>query len=168
MKGRPSCCTTELYFPPPALKSVHFHSQSREINFIRSCHDVIFFFSFLNVKVVSSVSSRLHLNRLSRPDLSLADLSAQWRRNVPRPPPVDWSSIGSRLRLGLSHVKVEVPTIKMPIRSRRGWCGCFQVYTNTQPELNGWKPPHFFYSISSLNRKTNRQKSLTVSSTRMA
>lgn len=78
------------------------------------------------------MSSRLHLNRLSRPDLSLADLSANWRRRVRVPhlaaPRIDWSVIGSRLRLGLSRVKVEVPTIKMPpIRSRRGWCGCFQV-----------------------------------------
>jgi hypothetical protein len=81
------------------------------------------------------VSSRLHLNRLSRPDLSLADLSANWRRRVRVPrlvaPRVDWSLIGSRLRLGLSRVKVEVPAIKMPpIRSRRGWCGCFQVSCN--------------------------------------
>lgn len=89
-------------------------------------------FLFIFLQVVSSVSSRLHLNRLSRPDLSLADLSANWRRRVRVPhlaaPRVDWSVIGSRLRLGLSRVKVEVPAIKMPpIRSRRGWCGCFQV-----------------------------------------
>ncbi|KAK4021110.1 hypothetical protein OUZ56_003040 [Daphnia magna] len=88
-------------------------------------------FLFIFLQVVSSVSSRLHLNRLSRPDLSLADLSANWRRRVRVPhlaaPRVDWSVIGSRLRLGLSRVKVEVPAIKMPpIRSRRGWCGCFQ------------------------------------------
>lgn len=104
----------------------------------------IFFIFFLSLsllvlfQVVSSVSSRLHLNRLSRPDLSLSELSSTWRRRVSglRPQPPDWSSLGVRLRQGLSRLKVQVPDIKMPpIRSsRRGWCGCFQVRSRGKEE----------------------------------
>ena len=94
----------------------------------------VYIISFFT-KVVSSVSSRLHLNRLSRPDLSSTDVRPNWRRRVASAtsscsPPVDWATLGERFRRALSRIKGRVPALKMPpVRGRRGWCGCFQVNT---------------------------------------
>ena len=100
------------------------------------CSNVFFCLFFFSLKVVSSVSSRLHLNRLSRPDLSSTDVRPNWRRRVASATsscsrPVDWASLAERFRRGLSRLKGGVPALKMPpVRGRRGWCGCFQVNTH--------------------------------------
>ena len=86
------------------------------------------YFWFL-FQVVSSVSSRLHLNRLSRAELSvgLTDFgSTTWRRLC-----AGVDDCGARLRHHLAGVKVpKVPKVNMPkMRNNRkgGWCNCFQV-----------------------------------------
>lgn len=115
------------------------------IHHTNACHSIhvlmfvyLFVLLFFSLKVVSSVSSRLHLNRLSRPDLSSTDVRPNWRRRVASATsscsrPVDWAALGERFRRGLSRLKGGVPALKMPpVRGRRGWCGCFQVKTHTQ------------------------------------